>query len=124
MPKLSPLAIQFDALLIETYPSSGPGASVLVQKAGKTLLRKGYGLANIELNVPIRPDTYFRLGSITKQFTAVGILMFYEQGKLDLEDEITRFLPDYPTRGEAITIRHLLTHTSGIPSYTDQPEWL
>lgn len=115
---------QADALLTETYPASGPGAAVLVQKDDQIWLRKGYGLANIELNVPIEPDMYFRLGSITKQFTALAILMLFEQGKLDLQDEITRFLPDYPTRGEKITIEHLLTHTSGIPSYTEQLEWL
>jgi CubicO group peptidase (beta-lactamase class C family) len=66
----------------------------------------------------------FRLGSITKQFTAVAILMLAEQGKLSLQDEITKFLPDYPTQGKTITVEHLLTHTSGIKSYTDLPEWL
>jgi CubicO group peptidase (beta-lactamase class C family) len=66
----------------------------------------------------------FRLGSVTKQFTAVAILMLAEEGKLSLQDEITRFLPDYPTRGKKITVENLLTHTSGIKNYTDLPEWL
>ncbi|MGZ5515578.1 MAG: serine hydrolase, partial [Candidatus Aminicenantales bacterium] len=70
------------------------------------------------------PDMVFRLGSITKQFTAVSILMLAQEGKLGLQDEITKFLPDYPTQGKRITVEHLLTHTSGIQSYTDMPEWL
>src|SRR5262249_57664103 len=74
--------------------------------------------------VPIEPDMIFRIGSISKQFTAVSILKLAEEGKLSLADEITRFLSDYPTQGKKITIEHLLTHTSGIKSYTSLPEWL
>jgi CubicO group peptidase (beta-lactamase class C family) len=81
-------------------------------------------MADLELGVPVEPDMVFRLGSITKQFTAVSVLMLAEQGKLGLQDEITKFLPDYPTQGRKITVEHLLTHTSGIQSYTDMPEWL
>jgi CubicO group peptidase (beta-lactamase class C family) len=115
---------QMDELLSTTYPPEKPGASAIVVKNGQVLLRKGYGLANLELNVAMKPEMVFRLGSITKQFTAVCILMLLEQGFLDLQDEITRFLPDYPTQGRKITIEHLLTHTSGIKSYTDIAEWL
>jgi len=118
------LASQIDRLLLDVYKPDGPGAAILVKKQGKVILHKGYGLANLELNVPIGPDMIFRLGSITKQFTAVAILMLAEEGKLSLQDEITKFLPDYPTQGKKITIEHLLTHTSGIKSYTDLPEWL
>jgi CubicO group peptidase (beta-lactamase class C family)/uncharacterized protein YneR len=118
------LSAQIDKLLSDVYKPGQPGAAVLVKKQGKVILRKGYGLANLELNVPIEPDMIFRLGSITKQFTAVAILMLAEEGKLSLQDEITRFLPDYPTQGNKITVEHLLTHTSGIKSYTDLPEWL
>ncbi len=96
---------------------------MIVVREGKVLLRKGYGKANLELGVPVEPDMIFRLGSITKQFTAVAVLMLAEQGKLSLDDDITKFLPDYPTKGQKITIEHLLTHTSGIKSYTSLPEW-
>jgi len=92
-------------------------------KDGQPVFRAGYGMANLELGVPITPDTVFRLASVTKQFTAVAILMLMEQGLLALDDPITRFWPDYPTHGHTITVEHLLTHTSGIRSYTDMPEW-
>jgi len=80
-------------------------------------------MANLELGVPIEPDMIFRIGSVTKQFTAIAILMLAEQGKLSLSDEITKFLPDYPSGGRKVTIDHLLTHTSGIKSYTGMPEF-
>ncbi len=113
-----------DAVMTEVFKPGQPGAAIVLRKNGKTLLRKGYGLADLELNVPVEPDMIFRLGSITKQFTAVSILMLAEQGKLGLQDEITKFLPDYPVQGRRITVEHLLTHTSGIQSLTDMPEWL
>jgi len=112
-----------DELLTKTFKADEPGAAVLVIRDGKVILRKGYGLANIELGVPIQPDMVFRLGSITKQFTASAILMLSERGKLAISDEITKYLPDYPVQGHKITIEHLLTHTSGIKSYTGMPEW-
>jgi len=91
--------------------------AVLVAREGRVLYRRGVGMANLELGVPIEPHMVFRLGSITKQFTAVAILMLVEGGKLSLDDEITAFLPDYPTHGYRITVERLLTHTSGIKSY-------
>ncbi len=112
-----------DTLLAATYPPNGPGAAVILVKDGQVLHRKGYGLANVELNVPIQPETVFKVGSVTKQFTAVSILMLAEEGKLALSDPIEKFLPEYPTHGHRITIEHLLTHTSGIKSYTSLPEW-
>ena len=118
------LTRKMDELLQSTYSPDGPGAAVIVVRAGQILLRKGYGKANLELAVPVEPHMIFRIGSVTKQFTAVCILMLLEENKLSLQDEITRFLPDYPTQGRKITIEHLLTHTSGIQSYTDLPEWL
>jgi len=78
------LASQIDAILAQTYKPGEPGAAVLVKKGGQVLFRRGYGLANLELNVPVEPDMVFRLGSITKQFTAVAVLMLAEQGKLSL----------------------------------------
>jgi CubicO group peptidase (beta-lactamase class C family) len=85
---------------------------------------KGYGIADLEFNVPADADTMFRIGSITKQFTATAILRLAEREKLDVDDPLSRFLPGYP-RGDEITLRHLLTHTSGVPNYTDfGPEWV
>lgn len=91
--------------------------TVLIAKQGKILFSQGYGLANAEHYIPNSPKTVFRLGSITKQFTAVAILQLQEQNKLNVNDPISKYLPDYP-RGNKITIRHLLTHASGIPNIT------
>lgn len=92
--------------------------SVLVARAGEVLLSAGYGMANLEHDVPNTPQTKFRIGSITKQFTATAILQLQEQGLLEVHDSISTYLPDYPN-GEQITIHHLLNHTSGIPNYTE-----
>ncbi len=114
---------RLDALVSASYKPTAPGATVIVVKDGKTLLRKGYGLADTSGMKPMDPGMVLRLGSITKQFTAVAILMLAEEGKLSLTDDLTRFFPDYPTRGKTITIEHLLTHTSGIASYTSRPDY-
>ncbi|MBN2386987.1 MAG: serine hydrolase [Anaerolineales bacterium] len=124
MPPIKDFASKLDEMLASLYPADKPGAAVIVAWGGKVLFRKGYGMANLELGVSIEPEMVFRLGSITKQFTAVSILMLQQQGKLDLQDDLTRFLPDYPTGGRRISVEHLLTHTSGIKSYTDMAEWL
>lgn len=94
---------------------------VLVSKDGKPLLRKGWGMANREWNIPNAPDTRFRLGSITKQFTAAAILKLAEEGKLSLQDPVGKYYTDAPAAWEKITIHHLLNHTSGIVSYTGLP---
>ena len=94
------------------------GVSVAVVKGGRTLLAKGYGFADLENDIPATPATVYRIGSITKQFTAAGIMRLAEQGKLSLDDTVQRFLPAFPTQGNRVTIRHLLNHTSGIRSYT------
>ena len=112
-----------DNMLDKAFHQDQPGAAAIVVRKGQVLLRKGYGMADLELKIPIEPDMVFRLGSVTKQFTATAILMLEEQGKLSVNDPITKFLPDYPTQGRDIRIEHLLTHTSGIKSYTSMPEW-
>ncbi|HJQ66665.1 MAG TPA: serine hydrolase domain-containing protein [Gemmatimonadales bacterium] len=100
------------------------GLSIAVVRGRDTITMKGYGRADLEQEVPATAQTVYRIGSITKQFTAVAILQLMEQGKLSLDDTIQRFLPDYHAQGHHITIRHLLTHTSGIKSYTGLgPEW-
>jgi uncharacterized protein (TIGR01244 family) len=119
----SSIAAAVDEMLAKEFKANEPGAAVIVVKDGKVVFRKGYGMANLELGVPVEPDMIFRIGSVTKQFTAVATLMLAEQGKLALTDEITKFLPDYPTQGRRITVEHLLTHTSGIVSYTGLPDF-
>lgn len=109
----------FDKLVNQEFPTQNEnGAAILVVRKGEILYRKGVGMANIELGVSVKPEMVFRVGSITKQFTAVAILKLVEQGKLSLQDELTKFIPDYPTQGNKITVEHLLTHTSGIKSFT------
>ena len=112
-----------DAIMNETFESDGPGGVALVAKDGEILYRKAFGMANLELGVEMTPENVFRIGSITKQFTACAILKLAEEGKLDLQDDITKYIEDYPTHGHTITIEHLLTHTSGIKSYTGMLEW-
>jgi len=115
---------QIDAYISEQYTSDTPGVSVLVAKDGKAIYSRGSGIANLELDVKAAPKHVFEIGSITKQFTAVAILMLEEQGKLSVEDEITKFIPDYPTQDKTITVHHLLNHTSGIKSYTNMPSFM
>jgi len=95
-----------------------PGLALTIIQEGKPKKTAAYGLANIELKVPVTPETVFEIGSITKQFTAAGILLLAQDGKLSVEDRISRYLKGVPDTWTNITIRHLLTHTSGIKSYT------
>lgn len=109
---------QIDTLLSKVYyDSNGPGGVFLVSKEGKTIYRKATGKSNIELDVDMTPENVFQIGSMTKQFTAIAIMMLQEEGKLNVSDPISKYLPDYPN-GEKITIHHLLTHTSGIKDFT------
>lgn len=94
-----------------------PGLSLAVCRDGKLVQANGFGLANVELDVPATPETIFQTGSVGKQFTAMAILMLVEEGKLRLDDKIRKYLPDAPPAWKAVTIRHLLTHTSGIADY-------
>lgn len=118
------LVSEIDAMLTAAYPADEPGAAVIVVKDGDTMFRKAYGMANLELDVPLEPDMIFRIGSITKQFSAAAILLLEQEGKLSIQDPITKYLPGYPTHGHTITIEHLLTHTSGIHSYTNTPGYM
>ncbi|MGJ8592368.1 MAG: serine hydrolase [Aquaticitalea sp.] len=122
--KAQKLDQKIDELLRSEYPSDGPGVSFLIAKDGKTIYQKAFGMANLELNVPMTTKNVFEIGSITKQFTAVAILMLEEQGKLKVEDDITKYIEDYPTTGKTITIHQLLNHTSGIRSYTSMPSFM
>jgi CubicO group peptidase (beta-lactamase class C family) len=122
-PELKQMTAEFDRLLSEQFKPGETGCAALVAKNGQIIYKKAFGMANLELNVPMQPEMVFRIGSITKQFTAVSILQLMEQGKLSLQDDIKKFIPDYPTQAYNITIEHLLTHTSGIKSYTNVPEF-
>jgi len=101
-----------------------PGVSVAVARSGEIVFARGYGHADVELDVPASPRTVYRIGSITKQFTAALVMRLVEAGRLSLDDPLSRFLPDFPRGGE-VTVRHLLNHTSGIKSYTglDEANW-
>ncbi len=113
-----------DKIITSNYGEDEPGVTVLVAKSGKPIFRKAYGMADLELGVKMKPEMVFEIGSITKQFTAVSILMLMEQGKLSLDDEITKFIPDYPTHDKKKTVHNLLNHTSGIKSYTNLASFL
>ena len=117
-------AAKADAYLKSAYAADAPGVAVIVVDDGKVVYAGGQGLADIEARRKITSETVFRLGSITKQFTAAVILQLAEEGKLSLSDPLSKFLPDYPRPGAAATIAQLLNHTSGIKSYTGIPGWM
>jgi len=94
-----------------------PGVGIAVVRGGEVVKLQGYGLANVEHQVPVKPETIFQSGSLGKQFTAAAVMLQVEAGKLALEDPLTRFYPDAPPGWARITVRHLLTHTSGIADY-------
>jgi CubicO group peptidase (beta-lactamase class C family) len=96
-----------------------PGLALLVIRDGKVVKAQGYGLSNVELEVPVKPETIFQSGSMGKQFTATAVMMLVEEGKLSLDDRLTKFFPDGPSAWKNVTIRHLLSHTGG---FTDYPE--
>ena len=112
-------AKQLDAILAKAVTSGQPGLAVLVKKGGTVLFEKGYGLRRIKDREPITPDTDFRLASVTKQFTAMSVMLLERDGKLRYESALTEIFPEFPAYGKAITVRHLLTHTSGLPDYED-----
>ena len=93
--------------------------SIAVTRGRDTLVMKGYGMADLENDLPATAQTVYRIGSVTKQFTSVAIMQLVEQGKLSLDDDVTKYVPGAPTHGRRILVRHLLNHSSGIPSYTD-----
>lgn len=113
-----------DSIMNAYYKPSDPGAVVLAAKDGKILFRKAYGMASLELGVKQRPEFLFPLGSIVKQFTAVSILKLCQEGKISLQDDIRKFIPDYNSHGRSVTVENLLTHTSGIMSLYEMPGYM
>ncbi len=119
----STAAAAIENLAMGRFKPDEPGATIIVMRNGKTIFRKAYGLANVAAKTPLKPDDVLRIGSVTKQFTAVGILMLADAGKLALSDEISKYVPMFPAKDKSVTIEHLLTHTSGIPNFTDNAEY-
>ncbi len=117
-------AAQIDALVTQYVELGQFNGAVLVAENGRVLLEKGYGLANMEWGIPNAPDTKFRVGSITKQFTSALVMQLVDEGKLSLDAKLSEVLPGYrKDTGDRVTLRQLLNHTSGIPSYTDSPSF-
>ena len=106
-----------DYIRSEMQSQQIPGLALAVIKDGQIVIAKGYGLANVEHQVPVKPETIFQSGSTGKQFTATAVMMLAEEGKINLEDKITKYFPDGPEAWRNITVRHLLSHTSGMTDY-------
>ena len=121
-PRLAPgIEAKIDAAAKEDVASGRvAGAAVAVLRDGKLVFAKGYGRANLELAAPVNTKTVFRIGSLTKQFTAAGVLLLAEQGKLKIDDKLSLYLPNFP-RASEVTLRDLLDHTSGIHNFTEGP---
>lgn len=115
-------AAKIDAFMTAMVEYQHFNGTVLVAEKGKVIYKKGFGVANMDWDIANTPDTKFRIGSITKQFTAMQIMQLVEEGKIKLDGKLSDYLPEYrKDTGEKITIHHLLTHTSGIPPYTGLP---
>jgi len=112
-----PEAKQVDSIFTDLTKPGSPGCALAVARDGRTVYAKGYGLANIEENVPITPQTVFDIGSTSKQFTAASVLLLEKQGKLSVNDDVRKYIPELPDYGRNITILHLLNHTSGLRDY-------
>jgi CubicO group peptidase (beta-lactamase class C family) len=100
--------------LFARYNSQTPGVAVAIIKNGEVIFKKGYGMANLENDIPITPQTVFHIASVSKQFTAFSIYLLASQGKISLEDDVRKYIPELPNYGTTIKIRHLLAHTSGL----------
>lgn len=111
--------------LVQDHLANGPAASaaVAVVRGSDTILMRGYGFADLQARRAAGPTTMYEIGSITKQFTSSAIMRLVEQGKIGLDDDLSRYLPRFPLHGRHVTIRELLNHTSGIHSYTSSPAW-
>jgi CubicO group peptidase (beta-lactamase class C family) len=105
--------------LMRDYQGDVPGASVLVLRDGEAVFRKSYGLADVDARIAATPATHYRLASVTKQFTAAAVLLLAERGELSLDDPLLKHLPSLPSAVDPVTLRHLLTHTSGLVDYED-----
>lgn len=112
-----------DEFLSAYYSSVEPGASVIVSRGEEVVLRKGYGVVNAQTMAPVQPETVFWLGSISKQFAAMALLLLVEEGRVSLSDPITLFFPEWPRFFSHVSVEHLLTHTSGLRNYSSLSEF-
>jgi CubicO group peptidase (beta-lactamase class C family) len=106
----------FDSIIDAAYPPEGPGGVALIAQGGRVVYERAFGMANLELGVPMPRDAVFSIASMTKQFTAIAVLQLVEKGTISLTDTVGRFLPDYPAALRGITVEQLLTHTAGVPN--------
>lgn len=123
VPKSDQIITKADEYMKASVKFDQFSGTVLVAKNGVPIFNRGYGMANIELKVPNTTNTVFKIASLTKQFTAMAIMQLQERGKLNINDAICKYLEDCPNAWQPITIRHLLTHTSGIPNFSSLPDW-
>jgi CubicO group peptidase (beta-lactamase class C family) len=115
----APVYTQIDAIFSSRIQAGEPGVAVMVEKDGKLLFERGYGVRDLRTHAKIDPETNFRLASVTKQFTAMSIMLLVHDGKLHYEDRLGTLFPEFPAYGKDITIRNLLNHTSGLPDYSE-----
>lgn len=123
LPTDKQIASKADEYMNESVKIDNFHGAVLVARDGKPIFSNAYGMANYELDVPNKPQTVFHIASMTKQFTAIAIMRLQEGGKLNVNESICKYLEECPTVWQPVTIRHLLTNTSGIVNYLDLPEW-
>ena len=109
-----------EELIPKRLTEIAPGCVIMVVKNGKVVYKKAFGTANTELDIPMQPDMFFRTGSMGKQYTAIAVLPLVEQGKINLQDSIQKYIKDFPSKGYTITIENLLTNTSGIKDYLSE----
>lgn len=120
-----PIAARQDLARVDSFVQAEmarqkiPGVAVAVVRNGAAVKAQGYGKANVEHDVAVTPETIFQSGSVGKQFTSAAVMLLVEDGRLSLADPLTKFFADAPPNWQRITVRHLLTHTSGLPDYTD-----
>jgi CubicO group peptidase (beta-lactamase class C family) len=117
------LARRIDSILRGEFPGDEPGAAVIVQRGAETILRAGYGMADMELGVPVDPAMVFRMGSVTKQFTALAVMKLVEDGRISLEDPVREYIPNLPEVFDRAHIKHLLSNSSGIPDHMHTAEF-
>lgn len=108
---------RLDSLMKKIYPADIPGAALLVVQDNQVIINKGYGLADLKTGKQISFDTHFRMASVSKQFTAMCILILQNQNKLNINDAVKKYLPSLPQFASDVSIKHLLTHTSGLYDY-------
>ena len=112
-----------ERLIDGAFDPRAPGGVVLVSRDGRVLLHRAYGMADVELDVPMRPDSVLLTGSVSKQFTAIAVLQLVQAGRLSLDDDIHTHVPELETHGRTVTIRQLLTHTGGVPNFVDRDDF-